>query len=153
MKRICMLLSMVMLLTSIIATPHATVFADETIARADFFDTDANLGLYNQTQTSASVSNSNDAERGNVFFVDTAKSTKSSMGIGKYISKNGINTGKVILGADVKMDTDVAPRFELRFTTKADAGAERAHMLAWIGVSKKAVLTRGDGGEAGVGSQ
>ena len=97
MKRICMLLSMVMLLTSIIATPHATVFADETIARADFFDTDANLGLYNQTQTSASVSNSNDAERGNVFFVDTAKSSASSMGIGKSISKNGINTGKVIL--------------------------------------------------------
>ncbi len=153
MKRICMLLSMVMLLTSIIATPHATVFADETIARADFFDTDANLGLYNQTQTSASVSNSNDAERGNVFFVDTAKSTASSMGIGKSISKNGINTGKVILGADVKMDTDAAPRFELRFTTKNDAGAEQAHMLAWIGISKKALLTRGDGGEAGLGSQ
>ena len=151
MKRICMLLSMVMLLTSIIATPHATVFADETIARADFFDTDANLGLYNQTQTSASVSNSNDAERGNVFFVDTAKSTASSMGIGKSISKNGINTGKVILGADVKMDTDAAPRFELRFTTKNDAGAEQAHMLAWIGISKKALLTRGDGGEAGLG--
>ena len=153
MKRICMLLSMVMLLTSIIATPHATVFADETIARADFFDTDANLGLYNQTQTSASVSNSNDAERGNVFFVDTAKSSASSMGIGKSISKNGINTGKVILGADVKMDTDAAPRFGLRFTTKNDAGAERAHMLAWIGISKKALLTRGDGGEAGLGSQ
>lgn len=153
MKRICMLLSMVMLLTSIIATPHATVFADETIARADFFDTDANLGLYNQTQTSASVSNSNDAERGNVFFVDTAKSTQSSMGIGKSISKNGINTGKVILGADVKMDTDAAPRFGLRFTTKNDAGAEKAHMLAWIGISKKALLTRGDGGEAGLGSQ
>ena len=153
MKRICMLLSMVMLLTSIIATPHATVFADETIARADFFDTDANLGLYNQTQTSASVSNSNDAERGNVFFVDTAKSTQSSMGIGKSISKNGINTGKVILGADVKMDTDAAPRFGLRFTTKNDAGAEKAHMSAWIGISKKALLTRGDGGEAGLGSQ
>ena len=51
MKRICMLLSMVMLLTSIIATPRAAVFADETSARADFFDTDANLGLYNQTLT------------------------------------------------------------------------------------------------------
>ena len=153
MKRICMLLSMVMLLTSIIATPHTAVFADETSAKADFFDTDANLGLYNQTQTSASVSNANDAERGNVFFVDTAKSSASSMGIGKAISTNGINTGKVILGADVKLDVDAGPRFGLRFTTKNNAGAEKAHMVAWIGVSKKALLTRGDGGEAGLGSQ
>lgn len=153
MKRICMLLSMVMLLTSIIATPHATVFADETIARADFFDTDANLGLYNQTQTSASVSNSNDAERGNVFFVDSASSTTTSAGIGKAIGTGGINTGKVVLGADVKLEADTVPRFGLKFTTKKSDGKEASHMVAWVGTSKKALFTRGDGGEAGLGSQ
>lgn len=151
MKRICMLLSMVMLLTSIIATPHAAVFADEASARADFFDTDANLGLYNQTQT-AKIENATDSERGNVFIAETG-SEATPKGIGRAINTNGINTGKVILGADVKLDTDALPRFGLRFTAKNSENKEQTHMAAWVGTSKKALLTRGDGGEAGLGSQ
>lgn len=151
MKRICMLLSMVMLLTSIIATPHTAVFADETSARADFFDTDANLGLYNQTQT-AKIENATDSERGNVFIAETG-SAATPKGIGRAINTNGINTGKVILGADVKLDTDALPRFGLRFTAKNSENKEQTHMAAWVGTSKKALLTRGDGGEAGLGSQ
>lgn len=151
MKRICMLLSMVMLLTSIIATPRAAVFADETSARADFFDTDANLGLYNQTQT-AKMENATDSERGNVFIAETG-SEATPKGIGRAINTNGINTGKVILGADVKLDTDALPRFGLRFTAKNSENKEQTHMAAWVGTSKKALLTRGDGGEAGLGSQ
>lgn len=151
MKRICMLLSMVMLLTSIIATPRAAVFADETSARADFFDTDANLGLYNQTQT-AKIENATDSERGNVFIAETG-SEATPKGIGRAINTNGINTGKVILGADVKLDTDALPRFGLRFTAKNSENKEQTHMAAWVGTSKKALLTRGDGGEAGLGSQ
>ena len=151
MKRICMLLSMVMLLTSIIATPRAAVFADETSARADFFDTDANLGLYNQTQT-AKMENATDSERGNVFIAETG-SEATPKGIGRAINTNGINTGKVILGADVKLDVDAAPRFGLRFTAKNSENKEQTHMAAWVGTSKKALLTRGDGGEAGLGSQ
>ena len=149
MKRICMLLSMVMLLTSIIATPRAAVFADETSARADFFDTDANLGLYNQTQT-AKIENATDSERGNVFIAETG-SAATPKGIGRAINTNGINTGKVILGADVKLDTDALPRFGLRFTAKNSENKEQTHMAAWVGTSKKALLTRGDGGEAGLG--
>ncbi|MBS6832744.1 MAG: hypothetical protein KH216_07990, partial [Clostridiales bacterium] len=80
MKRLCMLLCMAMLITSCMSVSVPSVaFADET-AKADFFDTDANLTLYNQTQTSALVTNANDAERGNVFFVDSASSTTTSAG-------------------------------------------------------------------------
>lgn len=153
MKRLCMLLCMAMLITSCMSVSVPSVaFADET-AKADFFDTDANLTLYNQTQTSALVTNANDAERGNVFFVDSASSTTTSAGIGKAIGTGGINTGKVVLGADVKIEADTVPRFGLRFTTKKSDGKEESHMVAWVGTGKKALLTRGDGGEAGLGSQ
>lgn len=152
MKRLCMLLCMAMLITSCMSVSVPSVaFADET-AKADFFDTDANLALYNQTQTSAHVENANDAERGNVFFVDSDVA-KNSVGIGKAIGTGGINTGKVVLGADVKLEADTVPRFGLRFTTKDGDGKEKAHMVAWVGTGKKALLTRGDGGEAGLGSQ
>lgn len=145
MKRICMLLSMVMLLTSIIATPHATVFADETIARADFFDTDANLGLY---ASNSNTLNATDADRGNVFFAQT---TGGITLIKNALSTTGIKTGKAILGADVKLDADVKPRFKLMFYTKNSEDKEQTHVTAWVNSSQKALLTRGDGGEAGLG--
>lgn len=145
MKRICMLLSMVMLLTSIIATPHAAVFADETSARADFFDTDANLGLY---ASNSNTLNATDADRGNVFFAQTTGGTTL---IKNALSTTGIKTGKAILGADVKLDADVKPRFKLMFYTKNSEDKEQTHMTAWVNSSQKALLTRGDGGEAGLG--
>ena len=147
MKRICMLLSMVMLLTSIIATPHAAVFADETSARADFFDTDANLGLY---ASNSNTLNATDADRGNVFFAQT---TGGITLIKNALSTTGIKTGKAILGADVKLDADVKPRFKLMFYTKNSEDKEQTHVTAWVNSSQKALLTRGDGGEAGLGSQ
>ena len=145
MKRICMLLSMVMLLTSIIATPHAAVFADETSARADFFDTDANLGLY---ASNSNTLNATDADRGNVFFAQT---TGGITLIKNALSTTGIKTGKAILGADVKLDADVKPRFKLMFYTKNSEDKEQTHVTAWVNSSQKALLTRGDGGEAGLG--
>lgn len=149
MKRICMLLSMVMLLTSIIATPRAAVFADETSARADFFDTDANLNLYNPTTDKAAIENTLDNERGNVFF-DKTEGNQVSKGLIKTISSNGIKSGKLLIGADVKVDSDAVPRFMLAAVAKDNT----SNIIAWVDTNKKAVFTRGDGtGQTALGSE